>query len=196
MESIHSTKIKNWVFWFISSTVLLFLNAIVGRLYPSYHDLFVIVLVVFASSYIAEHISSYAKTNQASKTSTTVVNKRPMLITTACILGISISLFLIVILLILAVVVATSSLSEIFPGREAPSLWFLVFTIIVHTVYVATLILILKMRKSGLVAYTGTAAIYYVIGFTGYAGSFVTIYQLIITVFILVLLWTQYKKMS
>jgi len=114
-------------------------------------------------------------------------NKRPILVTIICILG-----FIGVPLSIL------SSIFTMIPGvasiiGEAVPLWYSIFSIILAIFYLVGLIFIWKMRKWALIYYTTLAVLDYIIMFSIGIGSY---FMLGITIIIIGLLWTQFKKMS
>jgi len=114
--------------------------------------------------------------------------KRPLLVTIICILGfIGIPLKLLI------------SLFNIIPGvadivGQYLPLWYSMLSIIFSFVYLAGLIYIWKMKKIGVIIYTGLAVVEYGILFilTGIA----TLMMAVISGSIIAFLWTQYKKMS
>ena len=115
-------------------------------------------------------------------------NKRPTFVTVICIIGfIGIPLTFIVVLfnLISSVDMALYEL--------AMPLWYSVFSIPWVIFLFVAIIFIWKMRKVGLIAYTGLAVIQYILGFVS---GFVTITTLALEIIAIGLLWTQFKKMS
>ena len=72
------------------------------------------------------------------------------------------------------------------------SFWYSIFSVIWVIFYFTAIVFIWKMRKIGLIAYTGLAVIEYFIGFVS---GFATILGLMISIIVISLLWTQFKKM-
>lgn len=115
-------------------------------------------------------------------------NKRPILVTIFCILGfIGVSSTFITVLSNLI-----SSADLVSPDLAVP-LWYSIFSLIITIPYLVALIFVWKMKKKGLIAYTGLAIFEYIIGF---AGGFATIGGIIMSTAVIGLLWTQFKKMS
>lgn len=114
--------------------------------------------------------------------------ERPTLITFFCILGfIGVPLTFIVSLFDFM-----SPLGLIPEGTVIP-LWYLIFTLVWAVFYFIALIFIWKMKKIGLISYTGLALIEYSIGF---ASGLATIDAFIISLIVITVLWTQFKKLS
>ncbi|MEI8339336.1 MAG: hypothetical protein WCF94_01590 [bacterium] len=115
-------------------------------------------------------------------------NQRPVLVTIICILsfiGIAFSVFGLIMAL-----VASSSLAA--AGVNMP-IWYSIFSLVWAVGYLYATIQIWKMKKMGVNIYTGLAVIDYVLMTVAYGLSMPS---LVITVVCLVLLYTQYKKMS
>jgi len=115
-------------------------------------------------------------------------NKRPILVTIICILG-----FIGVPLTFIGVLFNLMSPVGLVSPELAMPLWYSIFSMVWAVFYLAAIIFVWKMRKIGLIAYTGLAVIEYIIGF---ASGFATIVGLIISAIAIGLLWTQFKKMS
>ena len=115
-------------------------------------------------------------------------NKRPILVTIICILG-----FIGVPLTFIGVLFNLMSPVGLVSPELAMPLWYSIFSLILTIPYFIGLIFIWKMRKIGLILYTGIAVLEYIVGF---ASGFATILGLIISTIAIGLLWTQFKKMS
>ncbi len=115
-------------------------------------------------------------------------NKRPTFVTIVCIfLFIEVPLGFIVVLFNLM-----SSVNMALYGL-AMSPWYSIFSIPWAIFYLVAVIFIWKMKKIGLIAYTGLAIIDYTLGLIG---GFDNISGIIWGVILIGLLWTQFKKMS
>jgi hypothetical protein len=112
-------------------------------------------------------------------------NKRPILVTIICILqfmGVPFS-----ILGSLLAPVFAPIINQIIPG------WYTVFEIVFTIFYLVCLIFIWKMRRRALICYTTLVILDCIVTFLAGFGSY---FILSITIIILGLLWTQFKKMS
>jgi len=115
-------------------------------------------------------------------------NKRPILVTIICILG-----FIGVPATFIGVLFNLFSPVGLMSPELAMPLWYSIFSLIIVIPYLIALIFVWKMRKIGLIAYTGLAVLEYLVGFIS---GFATIVGLIISAIFIGLLWTQFKKMS
>ena len=114
-------------------------------------------------------------------------NKRPILVTIICILGF-VGVPLTILMSVSTMIPSVASVI----GQVIP-LWYSIFGIILAFLYLIGLIFIWKMKKWALIYYTGLAVIDYIIMFSIGIGSYI---MLGITVVIIGLLWTQFRKMS
>jgi hypothetical protein len=115
-------------------------------------------------------------------------NKRPVLITVLCILG-----FIGVPLSILGVLFNMMSGVGFVPLGNVMPLWYSIFSIVWAIFYLFAVILIWKMKKIGVITYTALGIIEFIVGFTA---GFASILWGISFVIVLVLFFSQFKKMK
>lgn len=115
-------------------------------------------------------------------------SERPLLVTIICVLG-----FIGVPLTFIGIVFNMLNPVGLILTELMMPMWYSVFSLVLLVPYLAALIFVWKMRKIGLITYTGLAVLDYVVGFMS---GFATILGLVISAIAIGLLWTQFKKMS